>query len=59
MKKITDRDRLDWLEEYPLAGLVIYGRLGIPNVEPIIGCKTGREAIDAAILSERGRGKGS
>lgn len=54
MKKITDKMRLDWLEDSPLAGMVIFGRLGIGK-EPVDGQVTAREAVDSAIRAS-GRG---
>lgn len=49
--KITDKMRLDWLEDAPLATFIIGGRIGAGK-EPVIGCKTIRQAVDAAIKQE-------
>lgn len=51
MKKISDKERLDWLERSPIIGFVIFGRLA-RGADPVGHCKTARQAIDTAIRAE-------
>ena len=51
MKKITDKERLDWLErEFGSISVDVCERL---HMKPCVCTKTNRKAIDAAIRSER------
>ena len=49
--KITDKMRMDFLEENHLIAFVIFGRLGSGR-EPVTGYRTARESVDALLRTK-------
>lgn len=48
-KKPSDRAMMNFLERNPVIGLVVFGRLFRGKYNPVIGCKTARQAIRACM----------
>ena len=57
MKKITDRDRMDFAERHPLAIATMAFRLDLGK-QPCLGATTLRQGIDEVLLCDKLRRKG-